>query len=61
MDVVSIVGTKINASFPSAQFVFVGYYSPYRLDISRKSRDILVYRKSSIPSLCLSCENMRDS
>ena len=61
MDVVSIVETKINASFPSAQFFFVGYHSPYRLDISRKSGDILVYLKSSILSLCLSCENLRDS
>ena len=53
--------TKIDASFPSAQFVVEGYHSPYRLDASNRSGGILVYVKSSIPSLCLSCENLCDS
>ena len=58
VDVVSIAETKIDASFPSAQFVFEGYHWPYRLDISSKSGGILVYVKSSIPSRRLSCENL---
>ena len=53
--------TKIDASFPSAQFVLEGYHSPYRLDISSRSGGILVYVKSSIPSRRLSCENLCDS
>ena len=61
LDVVSIVEAKIDASFSSAQFVFEGYHSPYRLDISSKSGGILVYVKSSIPSRRLSCENLCDS
>ena len=50
VDVASIAKTKIYASFPSAQFVFEGYDSPYLLDISNKSGGILVYVKSSIQS-----------
>ena len=53
--------TKIDASFPSAQFVFEGYHLPYRLDVSNRSGGILVYVKSSIPSRRLSCENLYDS
>ena len=61
VDVISIAATKIDASFPSAQFVFEGYNSPYRLDVSNRSRGILVYVKSSILSRRLSCENLCDS
>ena len=61
MDVVSIAETKIDASFPSAQFVLEGYHSPYRLDVSSRSGGILVYVKSSIPSRRLSCENLCNS
>ena len=57
-DVVSSAETKIGASFPSGQSVFKGYHWPYRLNISSKSGDILVHVKSSIPSGCLSCENL---
>ena len=55
VNVVSIAEAKIDASFPSAQFVFEGYHSPYRLDISSRIGVILVYVKSSIPSCRLSC------
>ena len=49
-DVVSTAETKIGASFPSAQLVFEGYHSWYRLDTSSKSGGNLVYVNSSIPS-----------
>ena len=61
MNVVSIAETKIDASFPSAQFVFEGYHWAYRLDKSGKSGGILVHVKSSIPSRRLSCENLCNS
>ena len=35
--------TKIDASFPSAQFFLEGNHSPGRLDISRKRGGLLVY------------------
>ena len=61
VDVVSTAEIKMEASFPSAQFVFEGYHWPYRLDITIKSGGILVYVKFSIPSRCLSCEKLRNS
>ena len=54
VDVVSMMETEIDASFPSAQFAFEGYHWPYRLDICSKSGGVLVYVKSSIPHItCL--------
>ena len=61
VDVVSTAETKIDASFSSDQFALEGYHSPYRLDISSRNGAILVYVKSSIPSRCMSCENLCDS
>ena len=58
VDVVSTAEIKMEAPFPSAQFVFEGYHWPYRLDISIKSGGILVYVKFSIPSRCLSWEKL---
>ena len=61
VDLMSIAETKIDASFPSAQFGFEGYHSPYRLDLNNRSGGILVYVKSSVSSRRLSCENLCDS
>ena len=58
VDIVSITETKLDASFPSAQFTLEGYQTPYRLDINNKSAGILVYVKSSIRSRCLSFEEL---
>ena len=37
VDILAIAETKIDESFPTAQFFLVGYHSPYRLDKSPKS------------------------
>ena len=34
VDILAIAETKIDESFPTAQFFLVGYHSPYRLDKS---------------------------
>ena len=60
-DLVSIAETKLDASFPSAQFTLEGYHTPYRLDINNKSSGILVYVKSSIPSRFFCYEELRIS
>ena len=57
-DILAIAETKINESFPTAQFFLVGYLSPYRLDKSPKSGGILVHVKSSIPSRQLNFPNL---
>ena len=58
VDIVSILETKLDASFPFAQFTLEGYHTPYHLDINNKSGAILVYVKSSVPSRCLSFEEL---
>ena len=50
VDIFSIAETKLDASFPSAQFTLEGYHTPYDIDINNKSGGILVYVKCSIPS-----------
>ena len=50
----AVAESKIDASFPSAQFLFEIYHSPYRLDISPKSGGLSVYVKATIPSRQLS-------
>ena len=57
-DTVSVAETKLDASFRSSLFTLEGYQTPYRLDINNKSGGILVYVKSSIPSRCLSFEEL---
>ena len=43
VDVASIAETKVDASFPFAQFVFEGYHSSYRLDVSAVKVEVFFY------------------
>ena len=54
VDIFTIAKTKLNGSFPTSQFELEGYYSPFRLDITKQSGGLLVYTKSSVPSSQLS-------
>ena len=54
VDIFTIAETKLDGSFPTSQFELEGYYSPFRLDITKQSGGLLVYIKSSIPSRQLS-------
>ena len=54
-DIVSIAETKIDAFFPSAQFVLDGYHQPYCMDVTEQKGGILVYVKSLILSHRLTC------
>ena len=40
----------MDGSFPTLHFELEGYYSPFRLNITKQSGGLLVYIKSSIPS-----------
>ena len=48
VDIFTIAETKLDGSFPTSQFELEGYYSPFRLDITKQSGGLLVYIKSSI-------------
>ena len=61
VDTFTITETKLDGSFPTAQFEVKDYYSPFRLDITNKSWGLLIYIKSSIPSRKLSCDDICNS
>ena len=42
VNILVIAETKIDESFPTAQFLLVGYHSPYRFDKSPKSGGIFL-------------------
>ena len=54
VDILCIAETKIDESFPIAQFLWSGYHKPYRLDISDKQGGLLIYIKAHLPSRLLS-------
>ena len=45
--------TKLDDSFPTAQFVLHGFSAPYRLDMNSKGGGILLYIREDIPSRLL--------
>ena len=49
VDILYIAETKIDESFPTAQFFLSGYHKPYRLDISNKQGGLLIYIKAHLP------------
>ena len=57
VDILCIAETKIDESFPTAQFILPGYHKPYRLDITDKQGGLLVYIKSHLSFKLLSIHN----
>ena len=49
VDIFIAAETKINESFPTAQFAIVGFHKPLRLDATDKSGGLLVYVGSYLP------------
>ena len=52
-DIFSIAETKLDSSFPNAQFLNPSYKTSYRLDISNTSGGIMVYVKKGLSSFRL--------
>ena len=50
VDILLITETKIDSSFPIAQFQIDGYTTPYRLDRDENGGGILLYLRDDIPS-----------
>ena len=48
IDILSIAETKLDSSFPSAQFLVHGYKTPYRKDGNKHGGGLLVYVKEDI-------------
>ena len=49
IDILAIAETKLDSSFPSAQFLVYGYKTPYRKDGNKYGGGLLVYVKEDIP------------
>ena len=49
-DILLVSKTKIDDTFPLAQFCVEGYSTPYRLDRTRKGGGLLLYVRDDIPS-----------
>ena len=47
-DIVMVAETKLDSSFPKAQFLIPGFHHPFRLDINRRSDGLIVDVKVSI-------------
>ena len=46
--------TKLNSSFPQAQFYIEGYSKPYRLDRDRNGGGLILFIKERLPSKVIS-------
>ena len=61
IDVLLISETKIDETFPSAQFGISGYSAPYRLDRTQFGGGLLLYLRKDIPSKILYIPGITDT
>ena len=57
VDILMISETKLDDSFPTAQFLLHGFNIPYRLQRNSKGGGILLYIKEDIPSRFLNIKS----
>ena len=61
LDILLISETKLDDSFPYAQFLLDGFSKPYRLDMCSNGGGILLYIRDDIPARLLSSSNKTES
>ena len=61
VDVLLLSETKLDDSFPTAQFLLNGFCKPYRLDRSSNGGGILLYVRDDIPSRLLTDYKIKDN
>ena len=54
VDILSIAETKLDYSFPNAQFLLPNLHQLLRLDISKNNRGLLIFVRSTIQARVLS-------
>ena len=57
-DVIIVTETKLDDSFPKAQFCIDGFSIPYRLDRNRNGGGLMIYVRDDITSKMLSKHNV---
>ena len=50
LNILVLVETKLDDSFPEKQFIIQGYTKPYRLDRNSNGGGVLIYVRKDIPS-----------
>ena len=60
VDILVIVETKLDITFPTSQFLLDGFSKPYRLDRNRNGGGILIYVREDIRSKLLLKHNFPD-
>ena len=55
IDVLLLIETKLDDSFPAAQFTIPGFCTPYRLDRTINGGGIILYVREDIPSKIIIC------
>ena len=50
VDILIVVETKLDSTYPTSQFLIDGYSKPYRLDRNRNGGGILIYVREDIPT-----------
>ena len=53
IDILVITETKLDDTFPNAQFLVPGFSKPFRLDRNRKGGGVMIYVRENIPSKLL--------
>ena len=56
-DVIIVAETKLDDSFPKAQFCIDGFSIPYRLDRNKNGLGLMIYVRDDIPSKTLTKHN----
>ena len=56
-----VTETKLDDSFPKAQFCIDGFYIPYRLDRNRNEGDLMIYVRDNTPSKMLTKHNLSEN
>ena len=57
-DAIIVTETKLDDSFPKAQFCIDGFSIPYRLDRNRNGGGLMIYVRDDIPSKMLTKHNL---
>ena len=61
IDVLLVTETKLDSSFPRAQFFIQGFTDPYRLDRNKHGGGIILYIREDIPSKLIESEGNIES
>ena len=60
IDILVLTETKLDASFPTEQFLINGFSKPYRSDRNRQGGGVMIYTREDIPTKELKRHNFNE-